>query len=232
MSNEMKETSIDSPGSLIVVAGPSGAGKSTIVQRALKKIDRLKFSISYTTRNPRSNEQNGVDYFFVSRDEFLALRDRGEFLEYAEVHGHLYGTSRSQVAETARDGTDVILDIDVQGAEQIRRRMAEAITVFILPPSREIVEERLRARNLNSPEDIERRMANASSEVQMHRHFKYVIVNDDLGRATAALEAIIIAERHRTDRQRKIAESILETFGGAVDVAQSDKLRAPRKYEN
>jgi guanylate kinase len=222
MSNDVKEDkSVDSPGSLIVVAGPSGAGKSSLVQRALEKIDRLKFSVSYTTRNPRSNERKGVDYFFVSREEFLDLRDRDEFLEYAEVHGHLYGTSQSQVAESARDGTDVILDIDVQGAEQIRRRMAEAITIFIMPPSRDIVEERLRARNLNSPEDIERRMANASSEVQMHRHFKYVIVNDDLGRATAALEAIIIAERHRTERQRKIAESILETFGGESVYARS-----------
>ena len=103
MSNKMKEgASIDSPGSLIVVAGPSGAGKSSLVQRALKKIDRLKFSISYTTRNPRSGEQNGVDYLFVSREEFLALRDRDEFLEHAEVHGHLYATSRTQVAEAAK----------------------------------------------------------------------------------------------------------------------------------
>ncbi len=222
MSNEAeKETSVDSPGSLIVVAGPSGAGKSSIVQRALNRIDRLKFSVSFTTRNPRSNERNGVDYFFVSREEFLAHRDRDEFLEYAEVHGHLYGTSQSQITSSAQDGTDVILDVDVQGADQIRRRMPEAITVFILPPSREAVEERLIARNLNAPEDIERRMANASAEVQMYKDFKYVIVNDDLDRATAALEAIIIAERHRTDRQQRVAESILDTFGGESVYARS-----------
>jgi guanylate kinase len=222
MSNEMKETaSIDSPGNLIVVVGPSGAGKSSLVQRALKKIDRLKFSISYTTRNPRSGEQNGVDYHFVSREEFLALRDRDEFLEHAEVHGYLYATSRSQIVEATKSGIDIILDVDVQGAEQIRRRMPEAITIFILPPSREAVEERLRARNLNSPEDLERRVANAASEVQMYRHFKYVVVNDDLDRATAALVAIIIAERHRTDRQQKVAESILETFGGESVYARS-----------
>ncbi|HEY7544754.1 MAG TPA: guanylate kinase [Blastocatellia bacterium] len=218
----MKETaSIDSPGNLIVVVGPSGAGKSSLVQRALKKIDRLKFSISYTTRNPRSGEQNGVDYHFVSREEFLALRDRDEFLEHAEVHGYLYATSRSQIVEATKSGIDIILDVDVQGAEQIRRRMPEAITIFILPPSREAVEERLRARNLNSPEDLERRVANAASEVQMYRHFKYVVVNDDLDRATAALVAIIIAERHRTDRQQKAAESILETFGGESVYARS-----------
>ncbi len=222
MSNDAeKEVSVDTPGSLIVVAGPSGAGKSSLVQRALDEIDRLKFSVSYTTRSPRSGEGNGVDYFFVSREEFLALRDRDEFLEYAEVHGQLYATSRSQVADAARNGIDLILDIDVQGADQIRQRMPEAVTIFIMPPSREAVEERLRLRNLNAPEDIERRMANAASEVQMYRHFKYVVVNDDLDRATAALEAIIIAERHRTDRQQRVAQSILDTFGGESVYARS-----------
>lgn len=222
MSNDAeKEVSVDTPGSLIVVAGPSGAGKSSLVQRALDEIDRLKFSVSYTTRSPRSGEGNGVDYFFVSREEFLALRDRDEFLEYAEVHGQLYATSRSQVAEAAGNGIDLILDIDVQGADQIRRRMPEAVTIFIMPPSREAVEERLRLRNLNAPEDIERRMANAASEVQMYGHFKYVVVNDDLDRATAALEAIIIAERHRTDRQQRVAQSILDTFGGESVYARS-----------
>lgn len=222
MSNETeKDESPLSPGSLIVVAGPSGAGKSSLVQRALKKIDRLKFSISYTTRTPRSGEQNGVDYFFVSREDFLALRDRDEFLEYAEVHGHLYGTSQSQVTEAAASGIDLILDIDVQGADQIRKRMPEAVTVFIMPPSREVVEERLKLRNLNVPEDLERRMANAASEVQMYKYFKYVVVNDDLDRATDALEAIIIAERRRTDRQQRVAESILETFGGESVYARS-----------
>jgi guanylate kinase len=223
MSNEDRQSddgvapvaaSIAPCGNLIVVAGPSGAGKSSLVRGALDHIDRLEFSVSYTTRNPRSGEKNGVDYFFVSRDEFLAMREGGEFLESAEVHGHLYGTSRSQVEEIRRRGSDVILDIDVQGAAQVKKNMADAVTVFILPPSREVVESRLRARNLNTPTDLERRMANAATEVQMHREFKYTIVNDDLDHATRALEAIIIAERHATGKQQEIAQSIIATFGG------------------
>ena len=201
-------------GTLIVVSAPSGAGKSSLAERVLKRVGDLRFSISYTTREPRGSEQNGVDYCFVSEDEFNAMRERDEFLECAEVHGHLYGTHEKPVEELLSQGFDVMLDIDVQGAEQVRRRVPEAILVFILPPSCEVLQARLRARNLNAPADIERRLRNAAIEVQLYARFDYVVVNDDLDRALAQLEAIIVAERGRPDRQRNRIESVIATFGG------------------
>jgi guanylate kinase len=201
-------------GNLIVVSAPSGAGKSSLAERALKRISGLRFSVSYTTRGPRGSEKDGVDYHFVSGDEFRAMEDRGEFLESAEVHGYLYGTHRAAVDELLAQGLDVILDIDVQGAAQVTNRVTEAITVFILPPSRETLEARLRSRNLNEPNDLERRLRNAAVEVGLYEKFNYVIVNDDIDRALASLEAIITAERCRLSRQRFYVESILNTFGG------------------
>jgi guanylate kinase len=201
-------------GTLIVVSAPSGAGKSSLAERVLKRVDDLRFSISYTTREPRGSEQDGVDYYFVSEDEFLAMRERDEFLECAEVHGCLYGTHEKLVEEHLSQGLDVVLDIDVQGAEQVRRGVPEAILIFILPPSCEVLEARLRARDLNAPDDIERRLRNAAIEVQLYERFDYVVLNDDLDRALAQLEAIIIAERCRPDRQRNRIESVIATFGG------------------
>ena len=202
------------PGTLIVVAAPSGAGKSSLVEGALKRLDRLEYSISYTTRKPRGTERDGVEYYFIGKEEFLDMRARGEFLESAEVHGCLYGTQRATLERMISEGSDVILDIDVQGAAQIVRQMPEAVTVFVLPPSREVLESRLRMRNLNDTEDLERRLRNASVEVLSYESFKYVIVNDDLERATRELEAVIIAERHLLDRQRKLVKPILDSFGG------------------
>jgi len=201
-------------GTLIVVSAPSGAGKSSLAERVLKRLGDLRFSISYTTRGPRGSERDGVDYHFVSEDEFLAMRDRNEFLECAEVHGFRYGTHAKPVEELLSKGLDVMLDIDVQGAEEVRRRAPEAILVFIMPPSCEVLEARLRARNLNAPDDIERRLRNASIEVQLYERFDYVVLNDDLDRALAQLEAIIIAERCRPDRQRNRIEAVIDTFGG------------------
>lgn len=201
-------------GNLIVVSAPSGAGKSSLTQRVLKRVEDLQFSVSYTTRELRGSEQNGVDYQFVSEDEFASMRERGEFLECAEVHGHLYGTHVNSVEEMLGRGFDVILDIDVQGAEQIRRRVPDAILIFILPPSREVLEARLQTRNLNHPEDIERRLRNAAIEVQLYERFDYVVVNDDLDRALAQVEAIIVGERCRPGRGRNRIESIIATFGG------------------
>jgi len=201
-------------GTLIVVSAPSGAGKSSLAERVLKRIGDLRFSISYTTREPRGLEQDGVDYYFVSEDEFLAMRERNEFLECAEVHGCLYGTHEKPVEELLSQGLDVMLDIDVQGAEQVRRRVPEAILIFIMPPSWEVLEARLRARNLNAPDDIERRLRNAAIEVQLYERFDYVVLNDDLDRALALLEAIIVAERCRPHRQRNRIESVIDTFGG------------------
>jgi guanylate kinase len=199
---------------LIVVSAPSGAGKSSLVGEALKRVDRLKYSISYTTRKARGAERDGVEYYFVSKEEFLDMRDRGEFLESAEVHGYLYGTHRARIERMLSEGSDVILDIDVQGARQIVQQMPEAVTVFVLPPSREILESRLRMRNLNDPEDLEIRLKNASREVLSYSSFKYVIVNDDLDRATRELEAVITAERHLLGRQRQLVKPIIDSFGG------------------
>lgn len=201
-------------GTLIVVSAPSGAGKSSLAGRVLKRIEDLRFSISHTTRRPRGSEQDGVDYYFVSEDEFLAMRERDEFLECAEVHGCLYGTREKPVEELLAQGLDVMLDIDVQGAEEVRRRMPEAILIFILAPSCEVLEGRLLARNLNAPDDIQRRLRNAAIEVQLYDRFDYVVLNDELDRALALLEAIIIAERCRPDRQRNRIESVIATFGG------------------
>ena len=201
-------------GTLIVVSAPSGAGKSSLAERVLKRVSDLRFSISYTTRAPRGNEQHGVDYYFVSEEEFSAMRERDEFLECAEVHGYLYGTHEKPIEEMLSQGFDVMLDIDVQGAEQVRRRIPEAVLIFILPPSSEVLEARLRARNLNAPADIERRLRNAAIEVQLYERFDYAVLNDDLDRALDQLEAIIVAERCRPFRQRNRIESVIATFGG------------------
>ena len=216
MSSESPPSTLVHPerGTLIVVSAPSGAGKSSLAERVLKRVEDLRFSISYTTREPRGTEQDGIDYYFVSEDEFQAMRERDEFLECAEVHGSLYGTHEKPVEELLSQGFDVMLDIDVQGAEQVRRRVPEAISIFIMPPSCEVLEARLRSRNLNSPADLDRRLRNAAIEVQLYDRFDYVVLNDDLDRALAQLEAIIIAERCYPDRQRNRIESVIATFGG------------------
>jgi len=216
MSSKSISTSVSQTerGTLIVVSAPSGAGKSSLAERVLKRISDLRFSISYTTRAPRGTEQHGIDYYFVSEEEFSAMRDRDEFLECAEVHGYLYGTNEKPIEEMLSQGFDVMLDIDVQGAEQVRRRIPEAVLIFILPPSSEVLEARLRARNLNAPADIERRLRNAAIEVQLYERFDYAVLNDDLDRALDQLEAIIVAERCRPFRQRNRIESVIATFGG------------------
>ena len=201
-------------GNLIVVSAPSGAGKSTLVHSVLERDPLLRFSVSYTTRKARGSERNGVEYYFVSENDFAAMRERGEFLESAQVHGFLYGTKRELIDQTLASGYDAILDIDVQGAAQIRRSFPGAVTVFILPPSRQVLQTRLESRNLNGPSHIERRIRNAAEEVRTYNEFDYVIVNDDLERATAALQAVIVGERHRPGRQRKAAQAIIDTFGG------------------
>jgi guanylate kinase len=216
MSSKSISTSVSQTerGTLIVVSAPSGAGKSSLAERVLKRISDLRFSISYTTRAPRGTEQHGVDYYFVSEEEFSAMRERDEFLECAEVHGYLYGTNEKPIEEMLSQGFDVMLDIDVQGAEQVRRRIPEAVLIFILPPSSEVLEARLRARNLNAPADIERRLRNAAIEVQLYERFDYAVLNDDLDRALDQLEAIIVAECCRPFRQRNRIESVIATFGG------------------
>src|SRR5205085_11030600 len=161
-------------GTLVVVSAPSGAGKSSLVQRALIQIPRLRFSVSYTTRQPRGAEHHAEDYFFVSEATFLDMRERGEFLESACVHGNYYGTHSGTIERMLAEGNDVILDIDVQGAAQVRERLPDAVTVFILPPSKRVLEARLRRRNLNDAQDLARRLGNAMAEVQLYERFDYV----------------------------------------------------------
>lgn len=201
-------------GNLIVVSAPSGAGKSSLVARALKQIKRLRYSISYATRAPRGQERDAVDYYFVTEEVFRKMREADEFIESAEVHGYLYGTRSATIEKMLSEGDDVILDIDAQGAAQIQRKVPEAITIFVLPPSRKVLEARLRKRNLNAPDDLERRLRNARAEVKLYKRFKYVIINDDRDRAFAALKAIIVAERRRPNRQEDRVRAILDTFGG------------------
>jgi guanylate kinase len=203
-------------GGLIVVSAPSGAGKSSLIDRVVTRVSGLEYSVSYTTREARGPERNGVDYHFVSETVFLAMREQGEFIEWARVHGHLYGTRASAIEAEMAAGRDVILDIDVQGAEQIREKMAEAVTIFVLPPSQQVLVARLSQRNLNTADDLARRLVNASNEVGKFEEFDYVIINDELERASAALESIILAERNRPPRQRQRIEPIIETFRGGV----------------
>ena len=191
---------MNKPG-LFVLAAPSGAGKTTLVHALTRNHPELRFSISYTTRPQRRNEANGVDYLFVDVDEFLELEEAGALLESAVVFDNHYGTSRSQVEEHLANGHNVILEIDWQGARQVRESMPECRSVFILPPSRAELERRLRDRRTDSDEVIARRLRDAVSDMSHWDEFDYVIVNDDLDRAVADLEAVIAGEgaAHATD---------------------------------
>ena len=205
---------IDPRGNMIVVSAPSGAGKSSVVELALTQIDRLRYSISCTTRKPRDTERHGVDYYFISDDEFQGMIERGEFFEWAEVHGNLYGTPASAILAALSAGDDVILDIDVEGAAQVVKKYPEAVTIFILPPSLQVMETRLLNRNQNTPDDVARRLRNATAEVQYYGDFKYIVVNDELEQAVTTVCSIILAERHRSDRMHSLARRIVQTFGG------------------
>jgi guanylate kinase len=200
-------------GNLIIVSAPSGAGKTTIVSEVLNSVAHMKPSVSYTSRVARAGEQAGVHYHFVAREEFEAMIGAGDFLEWAEVHGNLYGTSRRYVEQLRAKGDDVLLTIDVQGAAQTRQLFPDAISVFILPPSHPTLLDRLGKRGANSLQDTQLRMRNARAEVAQYEHFDYVIINDNLPQATAELAAIILAERCRRERRKAVAEQILKTFG-------------------
>ncbi|MCG8369820.1 MAG: guanylate kinase [Proteobacteria bacterium] len=181
-------------GKLYVFAAASGAGKTTLVHAVVRKHPELRFSISYTTRKPRRNEADGVDYLFVTESEFMRLRAEGELLESAEVFGNFYATSRSQVEKHLADNRDVVLEIDWQGARQVRESMPESVTIFIMPPSVAELERRLRERRTDAPDVIERRLRDARSDMSHWDEFDYVIVNDDLNRAVADLEAVLAGE--------------------------------------
>ena len=197
---------------VIVVSGPSGAGKSTILQRALAEVRRLRFSVSHTTRPPRSGEREGIDYHFVSRSEFQRLVDDRMFLEWASVHDDCYGTARSEYDRAAGDGVDLLLDLDVQGARSVRQQFPDAVSVFVLPPSYEHLERRLRSRGPTDESVYARRLRVAAEELRVFPQYDYAIINDDLDESVDSLKAIIRAARCRTSRVEPAARKILSTF--------------------
>jgi len=187
-------------GFLLVLSGPSGAGKGTLVDRLVAARPECIFSISATTRPRRSNEQEGVQYEFVSREEFERRRSAGLFLEWAEVHGHFYATPTRFVDEGVRAGRIVVLDVDVQGGASVRRARPDAVSVFIYPPSVEALRKRLLGRKTDTPEVVERRLQNAPGELKQYREYDYLVVNDELEQAVARLVSIVDAERARVRR--------------------------------
>jgi len=197
---------------VFIISAPSGSGKSTLVRRLLQWDPSLIFSVSYTTRKPRGQEQNGQDYCFVSREEFEARLARGEFLEHAEVFGNYYGTHRGYLDRAQAEGKDLVLDIDVQGARQLMSRIPEAVSVFILAPSRNELEERLRARSEDADEVIERRLRGAAEEIRNYSNYEYILVNEDVDKAADTLVSIVKAERVRRNRMDARVQAILKTF--------------------
>jgi guanylate kinase len=203
-----------SNGNLIIVSGPSGAGKSASVAGVLESMPQLRFSVSYTTRPPRGAEKDGVEYFFIDRPQFERLISRDAFLEWAEVHNNLYGTSKQVVDDILQNGEDVILDIDVQGARTIRKKRPDATAVFILPPSFQELRERLERRRLDDGLVIEQRLKRACNEIKHFNEYDYLIVNENLGSSIDELTSIVRSIRCRTAARIEAANSILATFGG------------------
>jgi guanylate kinase len=199
-------------GLLFIVSAPSGAGKTTLVERLVEQIPQLKMSRSYTSRAARAGETDGVDYNFVSRARFEEMIAAGDFLEWAPVFGNLYGTCASETETILAGGQDVVLVIDVQGARKVRARGVAAITVFVMPPSFEVLEQRLRGRSKDSEAEIQRRLQVARDEVAAFTEYDYVVVNDELPAAVDRLRSIVIAERARLSRMRQPAETIVRTF--------------------
>ncbi len=202
-------------GDLFIVSSPSGAGKTTLIRRILDDPGlgpTLHFSVSHTTRAPRGSEVHGREYYFVTPEEFRELEERDGFLESAEVHGHRYGTSRAEVEERLARGIDVLLDIDVQGARQVRSRIPDVVKIFVFPPSRPVLEERLRARAQDAPDVIARRLSAAAREMGEFGEYDYAIINDSLESAVDELRSILVARRARARRRRERLEAILRTF--------------------
>ncbi|MGZ4839419.1 MAG: guanylate kinase [Terriglobales bacterium] len=182
---------------VFIISAPSGSGKSTLVNKVREIVPGLKFSISYTTRPPRAGEQNGREYFFVSRAEFEKMIRQEDFLEYADVFGHYYGTARSFLSLAQQEGKDLLLDIDVQGAELIKRKIPEAVRIFVMPPNRQELEKRLRTRSLDAEAVIQRRLVTASREIENYGKYDYILVNDRLDESVDALKSILLAERRK-----------------------------------
>ena len=199
-------------GRLIIISSPSGGGKGTLIKEILDAVPDLSYSVSFTTRAPRFGEEEGRHYHFVSKAEFEEEINAGGFLEYAEVHGNYYGTSLSQANRMVDAGQDVILEIDVQGADWVRKRVPDVLSIFILPPSYEVLRARLISRGTEDPADLELRLTNAKAEVMEYAKYEYVVINDEIFSAARKLGAIILAERQRRDRQNEGICDILDSF--------------------
>jgi guanylate kinase len=221
MSSELDESELQTKlptetnegrGILFVVSSPSGGGKGTLIQRVLKQVPNLSYSVSYTTRAPRNGELNGREYFFVDTEQFQKMVTANEFLEWALVHSKLYGTARQQVVHEVSEGHDIILEVDVQGAASVRALLADAVSIFILPPSFAVLKQRLQARGTDSPEELDLRLRNAPTELKDYAAFQYVILNDDLDRAANQMTAIVHAERARLTRQEARVRRVVEAF--------------------
>jgi guanylate kinase len=203
---------------VFIISAPSGSGKSTLVARLLRETEHLTFSVSYTTRKPRGSEVDGQAYHFIDRAEFERRLELDEFLEHADVFGNYYGTHCDALNLAKAEGKDLVLDIDVQGAAQLKKRIPDAVSIFVLPPSREILEHRLRARSQDDEAVILRRLADAAREIRDYRLYDYVLVNNDLNLAVETLKAIVRAERVRRIRVEEKIQPILDSFGQALEV--------------
>ena len=199
-------------GNLIIITSPSGGGKGTLIKEILERVPNLGYSVSLTTRAPRFGEEDGRHYHFVTKEKFQKEIDEGGFLEFAEVHGNLYGTSKAQTEKITSEGRDVILEIDVQGAEAVMKKVASAVSIFILPPSFETLRARLIARATEATNDLDVRLKNSHYEVSRYSRFKYVVVNDDVNSAAGKLASVIVAERQLCDRQSESIRGILDSF--------------------
>jgi guanylate kinase len=203
-------------GILFLISAPSGSGKSTLVNQLRSLVENLEFSVSYTTRPPRGSEQEAREYHFISREEFQCMIDAGEFLEYADVFGNYYGTARKSLTDAFSKGKDLLLDIDVQGASQVRSKIPDAVTIFLMPPTPEILAMRLRNRSRAEgavqDEIIRRRLARARAEIENYREYDYILVNDVLDRAVEEMAAIVAAERgcRNNSPQRYDDEELIE----------------------
>jgi guanylate kinase len=195
-----------------IISAPSGSGKSTLVGELMRLVPKLRFSVSYTTRYPRGNERDGEDYYFIARAEFEERIAKGEFLEYAEVFGNYYGTHISEWDRAAAEGYDLVLDIDVQGARQLKERISAAVSIFILAPSRQVLEERLRARSQDQEAVILRRLHDAVEEIRNYTLYDYVLVNREVAASVDTLVSIVKATRSRRERMENEIRPILETF--------------------
>ena len=219
MSSKVRELQLTKPvnssgsrGTLFVVSSPSGGGKGTIIRHVLDVVPNVSYSVSFTTRAPRPGEVNGREYFFVSRETFEEMIAAGEFLEWACVHGNFYGTAKDQVVAETASGADIILEVDVQGAASVRQLLMDSVSIFILPPSPEVLRQRLITRGTDTPEELEVRLRRAPEELNEYTAFDYVIINDEVNRAAAQLASIIDAERARCMRQETLVREVIKEF--------------------